>query len=210
MALLNKHSLDLGNLKLKTRKLRNLNQDLQSPGRSSLRHSSAPSWTVRTCGAKANPGNCYSKARVPRPQPQARARASVIGKMSQSQIHPESGSSFAVICEQYNNSKTRCPPIHKPSIFQSVHPSVNPYIHPSILLIGVFVEKGQGMGALAVALVLWPKVAFAWGGHAARRPNLGSNLHWRGETWPGGWRPWLRFVNHHVSRLGGTWSRECF
>ena len=159
--------------------MRNLNQDLQSPGRSSLRHSSAPSWTdihpVRTRGAKANPGKSYSKARVPRPQPQARARASVIGEMSQSQIHPESGSSFAVICEQYNNSKTRCPPIHKPSIFQSVHPSVNPYVYPSILLIGVFVEKGQGMGALAVALVLWPKVAFARGGHdQGPEPRPGS------------------------------------
>ena len=70
-----------------------------------------------------------------------------------------------MICEQYNNSKTRCPPVHKQFIIQSVHLSVNPYVHPSILLIGVFVEKGQGMGALAVALVLWPKVAFALGGH---------------------------------------------
>ena len=51
------------------------------------------------------------------------------------------------------------------SVHLSVHPSVNPYVHPSILLIGVFVEKGQGMGALAVVLVLWPKVAFAQGGH---------------------------------------------
>jgi len=28
-----------------------------------------------------------------------------------------------------------------------------------------FVEKGQGIFALAVAMVLWPKVAFNWDGH---------------------------------------------
>ena len=76
--------------------------------------------------------------------------------MSTSQIHPEPGCSFIVICKQDNKPETNFPPSYKfvhPSFCPSICQSTCQFIH-SILLIDLVVEEGQGMSG--IALCLWP------------------------------------------------------